>query len=331
MASSVRMLPRVVIVTRPTPWEQLVERAGTVGQAKFLLTSAGKSPDSMLAAHDRQSAAVEVVTSCIQSGRRHAHVRRNQLDRFVFEPDDIILAVGQDGLIPNVSKYLIGQIVAGINPDRGLYDGVLCQHDPAWVPALLNWCDSLGGKSANADRRESADRGHKSESPAFRIQPRTLALATREDGLSLRALNEVFCGHSSHQSARYTLMVDGKHERQSSSGVICATGTGCSGWVKSILRQRREPLQAVEPDESRLLWLSREPFPSVSTGTSFEQGHILEGAVIRIESEMASGGVVFADGIESDFMPFLEGQSLTIGIDPTPLRLVTLAAKPSEA
>ena len=41
---------------------------------------------------------------------------RGDLDRFLFEPDDLVVIVGQDGLVANVSKYLDGQPVVGINP-----------------------------------------------------------------------------------------------------------------------------------------------------------------------------------------------------------------------
>ena len=53
-----------------------------------------------------------------------------------------------------------------------------------------------------------------------------MALVEREDGERLLALNEVFVGHRTHQSARYRLRVDGIEERKSSSGIICSTGIG---------------------------------------------------------------------------------------------------------
>jgi hypothetical protein len=43
-------------------------------------------------------------------------------------------------------------------------------------------------------------------------------------------------GQPGHQSARYTIEVDGADERQSSSGVIVSTGTGATGWCRSIAR-----------------------------------------------------------------------------------------------
>ena len=61
------------------------------------------------------------------------------------------------------------------------------------------------------------------------IERRTMAEARREDGQRMLALNEIFVGHASHQSARYRLsMADGQQERQSSSGLIVAVPTGHS-------------------------------------------------------------------------------------------------------
>ena len=40
------------------------------------------------------------------------------LARFLFEPGDVVIVVGQDGLVANVAKYLDGQPVIGINKYR---------------------------------------------------------------------------------------------------------------------------------------------------------------------------------------------------------------------
>ena len=45
-----------------------------------------------------------------------------------FGPEDVIIAVGQDGLVANVAKYLDGQPVVGVNPDPQRNPGVLVRH-----------------------------------------------------------------------------------------------------------------------------------------------------------------------------------------------------------
>ncbi|MBL8246189.1 MAG: hypothetical protein JNL89_18475, partial [Rhodanobacteraceae bacterium] len=110
--------------------------------------------------------------------------------------------------------------------------------------------------------------------------------------------------------------------RHSSSGVIAATGTGATGWARSIASQRgiAEPLPA--PVDPRLAWFVREPFPSVATGTAVNFGYVEAGTPLLLESEMDEGGVIFADGIESDRLEFLAGQRCEIGLAPERLRLV---------
>ena len=137
-----------------------------------------------------------------------------------------------------------------------------------------------------------------------------------------RALNEVFIGHRSHQSARYRLRVGQRQERQSSSGVICSTGTGCTGWARSIRDQRQLPEPLPLPDQRQLAWFVREPFPSVYTATGLDHGLLDKDAGLIVDSEMGEGGVVFADGIESDRLEFLDGHRVRVTIAQTTLNLV---------
>ena len=44
---------------------------------------------------------------------------RHDLDRFLFEPDDLVVVVGQDGLVANVAKYLDGLTVAELGSQAG--------------------------------------------------------------------------------------------------------------------------------------------------------------------------------------------------------------------
>ena len=174
--------PRFVLVTRKTPLEQLVEKHGTKGQAFFYLESRQQSPERYQEAHDRLTLGVTSVLEGIPEDRRRLRIDRRDLDRFLFGPDDIVLVVGQDGLVANTSKYLDGQLTLGVNPDPDRYDGVLCAHPPSTVPDFIRWLD----------------RG-KPKTP-FRIEARIMAQATREDGQRILALNEIFVGHKSHQS-----------------------------------------------------------------------------------------------------------------------------------
>ena len=208
------------------------------------------------------------------------------------------MALGQDGLVANVAKYLDGQPVLGVNPAPDRYDGVLMQ-----VPMHM-LCETLRASAAGA-----AD-----------FQLRAMAEGKLDTGERLFALNELFVGHRSHQSARYLIECDGESERQSSSGLIVATGTGATGWARSIMEAVHLDLQ-LDPSESALCFFVREPFPSVSTGTTIRAGKVA-GTTLRIRSQMNEGGVIFADGIEQDFLSFDWGRELTIEVSKRRLRLV---------
>ncbi len=309
--------PRVVLVTRKTGLEALLENQGTRGQAAFFLKARGQSISSFEEGHQRFRSNLAGVLQAIPADQRRVHVEREQVDRFLFAPDDIVLVVGQDGLVPNTAKYLDGQLVIGVNPDPSQHDGVLCRHRPAQIGELI----------AFAEETLAAGGEPPADAP-FALERRSMALAERDDGLKLYALNEVFVGHQSHQSARYRLRVEGpatREERQSSSGLICATGTGATGWARSIVEQRGLGLPLPSPAERALAWFVREPFPSVATGTALDHGLLGGGERLTVFSEMGEGGVVFADGIESDRLDFQSGQVLTIGLAERALTLVVPA------
>ena len=295
-------ITRVVVITRPTPLELLVQRFGTYGQAVFHLRSRGESIDWFEALHERLDHGLKQALGALPPDLSYVRLSREDLDRFLFAPDDGVMVVGQDGLVANVAKYLGGQPTFGINPDPEHYDGVLCPHAPAQSGALADWC-------ATRDTR-------------YRIEARVLAQAVREDGQRLLALNEVFVGHRSHQSARYRLLAAEHEERQSSSGLIIATGTGSSGWARSIVLQRGIQDRMPAPSEERLAWFVREPWPSVASGAALNFGWVLGQGTLRVVSEMGEGGVIFADGIEGDCIEFVSGQSVQIGIAAQRLNLV---------
>jgi NAD kinase len=299
--------PRLVLVTRRTQLELLLERHGTLGQARFYLQSRGQDVAWAEEAHARFAAAFAAVQAAIPADQRRTRVDRGELDRFLFAPDDVVIVVGQDGLVPNTAKYLDGQPVVGVNPDADRHAGVLCRHRPEAMPRLLAWLE-------RRDRQ-------------YRVERRAMVLAEREDGQRLLALNEVFVGHRGHQSARYRLAADGREERQSSSGLICATGTGSTGWALSIARERGLAEELPAAEEPRLAWFVREPWPSDATGVGLDHGWLAAGDRLAVASEMPEDGVVFADGIESDRLEFVAGQTVRLGLAETALSLVVPAAE----
>lgn len=294
------LAPRVVIVTRPTEYELLLARHATRAQAVFFLKGRGQSIDGIDARHRCFASALHQTTQAIPRSWRRARVRRDELAAFRFDAEDTIVVVGQDGLVANVAKYLEGQPVLGVNPDPKTYDGILVALPPVALTDLL----------VPASERRA------------KTQSRTMAEARLDDGQRLLALNEIFIGHATHQSARYRITHDEREERQSSSGVVVTTGTGATGWASSIVNRRVTECVLPAPDESRLSFFVREAFASRATGTAVLDGDLERGESVEVVSEMNSDGVIFGDGIEPDRLRFDWGMRVTVGIAPTRLELV---------
>ena len=300
MASERLATPRVVLVRRATEYEQLLARHATHGQADFFLRTRGESIAAVQERHRRFEQARAEVLSAIPAKWRRLDVDRDHVDRVLFEPHDIVVALGQDGLVANTAKYLLaGQPLIGVNPDAARYEGALVRHPPAAVADLV-------GDAAT--RRAT-------------IEERTMAEARLDDGQRLVALNEIFIGHESHQSARYELRVDDERERQSSSGLIVATGTGQSGWCRSIRMERRSSLPAPAPTDPSLTLFVREAWPSVDSGATLTEA-LIDGLAVEIVSRMETGGTVFGDGIEGDHLALPWGARATVGVAPERLHLV---------
>lgn len=285
------IVPRVVVVVRPTPYEELLARHATRSQADFFLRQRGQSIDVVEALHHRVRGAVATVLGRVPLDWRRNTVQRAELDRFLFEPEDLIAVVGQDGLVANVSKYLRGQPVIGVNPLPDQFDGILVTHQPDEGGRLL----------------EPVARGE------VKLQSRTMVAGELDDGQVLLALNELFIGHRTHQSARYELVHGNRTVHHSSSGVIVSTGTGATGWTRSIVIERHSDLRLPLPEEPQLAFFVREAFPSRASSTELTAGLVVPEEPLRLTSRMEDG-VIFGDGIEADFMRFEWGRNVTLKV-----------------
>jgi hypothetical protein len=288
----------VVFVTRETDYELLIARHATRDQAKFFLETRGQRIDDLETRHLQLGETLRRARAMVSADWRQALVKRADFDRFLFAPEDIVVAVGQDGLVANVAKYLDGQPVLGINPAPDQYDGVLVRLK---VEALAKSMPAVLHGDVSTERR-------------------TMVEATTDTGERLLALNEIFVGHRSHQSARYSLATGEVEESQSSSGLIVASGTGATGWARSIMEATGNRFD-LDPQERAIAYFVREPFPSIATGTSLRAGKLSDGS-LSVTSRMNDGGTIFADGMEQDFLKFDWGQRITLAPSSRSLRLV---------
>jgi len=307
---------KIVLVTRPTRLAELVGRFNTVSQARFYVEHQGADFADYLREDETYHHALVETQSVISEIGRLQTVDRSFLPNFVFAPEDTVVALGQDGLVANTLKYLDGQPVVGVNPDPARWDGRLL---PFHVRDLAKLLPEV------LLRKRSA-------------RSVTMAQATLNNGQSLLGVNDLFIGPKSHCSARYVIRNGGVSETQSSSGVIISTGLGSTGWLKSLLTgataiaqlagqalgrqapplpgEKRTPKLKSEFawDANYLFYTVREPFPTRTTGASMVFGRITPDAPLVLESRMAENGVIFSDGIESDFLEFNAGTQATIDV-----------------
>jgi len=295
---------KVVFVTRHTRLEELIARFHTMEQAKFYVEHLGADFSDYAAEHASYLAARRVVEEALSSCVRVQLLDRSFLPTYLFAPDDVVVALGQDGVVANTLKYLDGQPLIGVNPDPKRYDGVLLPFQPPDVATIL--------AEVLANRRKANEV--------------TMAKATLSDGQSLYAVNDLFIGQKSHTSARYELRLGSRSEVQSSSGIIVSTGLGSTAWIKSIVTgslavaanfgagMNMTGLQSTPWNAKFLRFAVREPFPSIATQASLVFGTTNAERPLAIVSRMPEHGVIFSDGIESDFLAFNSGITATIGV-----------------
>lgn len=305
---------KVVIVTRKTQLDELIERHGTRDQAAFLLKNRGQSIDDIADAHQRYTQSLSILKAAIPTSVRQQSIERNFLPNFLFGPYDLIITLGQDGLVVNTAKYLKEQPIVAFNPDPGRYDGVL-------IPFKMD------------EARDAMDAALRD---LLALKEVTMARAQLDDGQFLDAVNDLFVGVQSHASARYQLSYHQRSEEQSSSGIIISTGAGSTGWFRSIVtgaygvaggfvdhkkltdfrKNYRFDLEANE-----LRFSVREPFISNTSSAELIYGRIKAGENLEIISRMPQRGIIFSDGMETDFLKFESGMRAKISIAPRKVHL----------
>lgn len=291
-----------IIVKNKTRLETLIERLNTKEQAKFYIEHSGGNFEEYEIEHENFYRSLSLVQRELSSVIKNKIVERSFVPSFLFNEKQLVVVVGQDGLVANAAKYVNGIPIVGVNPDSERYDGVLLPFQPTnFILAV--------------------ERVIRSE---FNFRLASFAQATLNDGQRLLAFNDLFIGASSHVSARYKINFDGEVEEQSSSGVIVSTQAGSTGWLSSVFNMAYGITDFAEaevrnarhltPGDEQLIFAVREPFASKKTQTNIQAGFINNKNPLIIESFMPNNGIIFSDGIETDFLKFNSGSVVKVGI-----------------
>lgn len=303
---------KIVLVTRRTRLEERVARYHTLAQARFYVEHLGADFSDYLAENAAYARSLQRTVQTLQAWGRYQLLDRAYLPNFVFAADDIVVALGQDGLVANTMKYLEGQPLVGVNPEPKRWDGVLLPFEPGELGSVLD--DVARGRRPT--------------------QAVTMAEARLSDGQTLLGVNDLFIGPRTHTSALYEIQVGELREFQSSSGIIVSTGLGSTAWLKSIVTgslgiaramrvaSRNAEYQPQPWDAERLSFAVREPFPSRSSTASLVFGEMIAAQPLKPRSRMPDNGVIFSDGMEADYLRFTAGMEATITLTGSRGRLV---------
>jgi len=306
-----RGMNKVVLIKRRTRYEELKRRYNTVEQARFYIEHLGADFSDYEREDKTYNAALENIRNLIRPCARLQEIDREYLPNMIFGKDDIVIAVGQDGLVANAMKYLDGQPLIGVNPDPARWDGVLLPFETGEIGKVLP-------KVING---------------TFDTKNVTMGKVETKDGQVLYAVNDFFIGVSNHTSARYNINYRNRVENQSSSGIIISTGFGMTGWHKSIMAEFVGIAKAfglnyvtelhADWGARQLIFQVREPYPSRFTQADIVFGKIMDNEKLVITSNMSENGVVFSDGVIDDTIDFNAGMEITIGVSDRIGRLVT--------
>ena len=304
------MYKKLVIATRKTRLQELVERFNTRSQAKFYIEHSGGDFADYEREEDAYRSSLDVLRCSLDFEIPQQLVDRVLVPTFQFQNHDLVVTLGQDGLVANTAKYVGAQPIVAVNPEPGRFDGILLPFLPDQARAAVE--KVIEGKA--------------------RFHEITLAEIRLGDGQRLLAFNDLFIGARSHVSALYRIRCGNQSEVQSSSGVLVSTGAGSTGWLSSVFNMASGVARfcggtAIKPvrmpwEDRRLIYVVREPFVSRHSQAGIVAGMLESGQELVLESLMPSGGAVFSDGMEADFLQFNSGAIGTVRAAEQRARLV---------
>lgn len=205
------------------------------------------------------------------------------------EDTDVVVVVGGDGTVLDVSHNVLLKPLIAINSDPARSVGIFC--------------------ACAADQaREAAHRVK--EGNAIPTTLHRMSIILNGEVYIYPALNDVLVAnvHPAMMS-RYLLTAGATSERHASSGIWISTPAGSTGGIRSAGG-------TVLPISGRMLqYLIREPFNPRGTGYRLARGvrHLYEG--LKVQSLM-TGGRIYVDGPYHE-LPFEMGDVLELGEGPS--------------
>ena len=257
--------------------------------------------DVLRASHERHHASLESVRRVLaEAGYKTTHVLRNrihnlkQLDRRF----DLVVSVGGDGTLLEVSHHLRQVPVLGVNSD------------PNHSVARFSGCDEKAFPKVLADYRKGRIGTKKITRLEFSVNGKLNPWLV---------LNEILVAAGNPAgTSRYILEAGARAEEQLSSGVWIGTAAGSTAALFSAGGKK------LALTSTSFQYIVREAYHRKFGVRKLLKGVLGPRRKIRMISYMRQGRV-FLDGANLEF-PFKLGDRLEIGVSPHPLKVIGLKA-----
>jgi NAD+ kinase len=257
--------------------------------------------DVLRASHEKHHASLESVRLVlVGAGYETTQVLRNRIHNLkdLDRRFDLVVSVGGDGTLLEVSHHLVRVPVIAVNSD------------PHHSVARFSGCDEKGFPKVLADYRKG------------RIGTRKIArlqFSVNGKANPWLVLNEILvAARNPAGTSRYILEVGGRVEEQLSSGVWIGTAAGSTAALYSA-GGKTLPLVSTS-----FQYLVREAYHRKFGARKLLKGVLGAKQKIRMISYMRQGRI-FLDGANLEF-PFKLGDRLEIGLSPKPLKVIGLKA-----
>lgn len=206
---------------------------------------------------------------------KYVVANRDRLTKAQFQNKGLIIAVGGDGTFLRAAQFVNNQLMLGVNADVKNKEGFFMKSDKRDFEIKLNKIMHNNFKIKKLMRLEAYINNKKIET---------------------FALNEFFAGpKKSYHAAKYLIEVNGKKERQKSSGVLITTPIGSYAWAKSCSNK------ILDLNSKNYQFVVREPYEGkVFKNYKLKYGILNKNQKISIISEMLDG-ILIADSVGREY------------------------------
>jgi len=207
----IKDLENILIVYKKSVFEQYTRKKADQKTNEY-----ARNTPSLRESHDIQQRAMAAVILAVEkTGIPYHNVYRGDLTPELVDKADLVISVGGDGTLLQVSHYLRNTPVFGVNSDPKRSVGYFS----------LATAETIGEYLANFE--------------SMKITPlQRLQVAIDGENLPSPALNEILVSHADPaETARYRLFVDGELQQRKettvikSSGLLVCTAAGSTGWM----------------------------------------------------------------------------------------------------